>query len=176
VATHYEALDLPADASAPEIKKAWRKIAFECHPDRSEVRGVGTSEEGAIAERFKLAMMAWEILGDEAARAAYDKALRKEGREARRGARAAHVQAYGDQLWQEAQAAQRALEKKFMRQAHAKALRAAKRKRAQAERRAAERQRAADQVTMWEEAQEAYLQKIVSDLRCEIASFLLDDR
>ena len=176
MATHYEALDLPADASAPEIKKAWRKIAFACHPDRIEVRDVGVKEEGKVAERFKLAMMAWEILGDEAARVEYDKALRKEGREGRHGARTADVQAYGDRLWQEAQAAQRALEKKFLRQAHAKALRAAKRKQAQAERRAVERQRAADQTTMWEEAQEAYLQKIVSDLRCEIASFLLDDR
>jgi molecular chaperone DnaJ len=61
---HYETLGLQRNASSEEIKKAYRKLARELHPD------VNPSEEAQ--EKFKSVTHAYEVLGDEQSRRNYD--------------------------------------------------------------------------------------------------------
>ncbi len=61
---YYKALGIERDASADEIKRAWRKIARKHHPD------VDASPQAA--DRFKAAGEAYEVLKDPEKRAAYD--------------------------------------------------------------------------------------------------------
>lgn len=62
---YYEILGVPRTASADEIKKAYRKLARQYHPDVNK-------EPGAEA-RFKEINEAYEILSDEQKRSAYDR-------------------------------------------------------------------------------------------------------
>lgn len=62
---YYEVLGVGRDATDEEIKKAFRKLAFACHPDRN-------CEEGA-AERFKEVNEAYQVLSDPDKRANYDR-------------------------------------------------------------------------------------------------------
>lgn len=62
---YYEVLGVPKTASADEIKKAYRKLAKEYHPDRNP--GDKTAED-----KFKEAGEAYEVLGNEEKRAKYD--------------------------------------------------------------------------------------------------------
>jgi molecular chaperone DnaJ len=62
---YYEVLGISRDATSEEIKKAFRKLAFEYHPDRNR-------EDGAEA-RFKEVNEAYEVLSDADRRAAYDR-------------------------------------------------------------------------------------------------------
>ncbi len=64
MADHYEVLGVSRDASADEVKKAYRKLARELHPD------VNPSEEAQ--ERFKLVTHAYEVLSDPVQRQQYD--------------------------------------------------------------------------------------------------------
>ncbi len=61
----YELLDVPRDADDATIKKAYRKLAREYHPD--------VNPDPAAQERFKEISHAYEILSDPQKRAAYDR-------------------------------------------------------------------------------------------------------
>jgi DnaJ-class molecular chaperone len=61
----YEVLGLAKSASAAEVKSAFRKLAKKFHPDQSK--------ESRAKERFSEIGSAYEILGDEKKRAAYDR-------------------------------------------------------------------------------------------------------
>lgn len=60
--TLYDTLGVAKDATAAEIKTAYRRAASAAHPDR----------EGGSTERMAAVNKAWEILGDEKRRARYD--------------------------------------------------------------------------------------------------------
>ncbi|MEO9004500.1 MAG: molecular chaperone DnaJ [Ginsengibacter sp.] len=62
----YEILNVSKNASADEIKKAYRKVAMQFHPDRNP--GDHTAEE-----KFKEAAEAYEILSNVDKRAQYDR-------------------------------------------------------------------------------------------------------
>jgi len=62
---YYEVLNVGRDASAIEIKKAYRRLAMKYHPDRNR--------DDADAEiRFKEAKEAYEVLSDPRKKSAYD--------------------------------------------------------------------------------------------------------
>ena len=62
---YYEVLSVPKNASKDDIKKAYRKLAIQYHPDKNP----GNRE---AEEKFKEATEAYEILGDDQKKAAYD--------------------------------------------------------------------------------------------------------
>lgn len=61
---HYEVLGVSRDASQDDIKKAYRKLARQLHPD--------VNAEVEAQERFKQVTHAFEVLGDEQSRRNYD--------------------------------------------------------------------------------------------------------
>jgi hypothetical protein len=66
---HYDVLGLTPDATARQIKSAYRKAARAAHPDL-----------GGNPEHFHAIALAFETLGDPQRRAAYDRGLRSAGR------------------------------------------------------------------------------------------------
>lgn len=63
---YYEILGVGKDATAEEIKKAYRKVAIQFHPDKNP----GNKE---AEEKFKEAAEAYEVLSDGDKRAQYDR-------------------------------------------------------------------------------------------------------
>lgn len=64
MADHYEVLGVSREATPEEIKKAYRRLARELHPD------VNPTEEAS--ERFKLVTHAYDVLSDPEQRQRYD--------------------------------------------------------------------------------------------------------
>ena len=62
----YETLGVPRDASDDDVKKAYRKLAMQWHPDRNN----GSKE---AEEKFKGITEAYDVLRDPQKRAAYDR-------------------------------------------------------------------------------------------------------
>ena len=62
----YDVLGVARDCSEADVKKAYRKLAMECHPDRN-------NGDKAAEEKFKLVTEAYEVLRDPDKRAAYDR-------------------------------------------------------------------------------------------------------
>lgn len=62
---YYKVLGVSKNATADEIKKAYRTLAFKYHPDRN----AGNAE---AEEMFKQISAAYDVLGDEAKRRNYD--------------------------------------------------------------------------------------------------------
>jgi molecular chaperone DnaJ len=84
---YYKVLDLPRNASEPEIKKSYRRLAMKFHPDRNP----GDHE---AEEHFKEAKEAYEVLSDTSKRAVYDQ-YGHQGVEAQRNASAAGAGFHG---------------------------------------------------------------------------------
>lgn len=63
---HYSLLGVPKDATSQDIKRAFRKVARECHPD---VAG----EDPDKVNTFQKARTAYEVLMDPVSRARYDR-------------------------------------------------------------------------------------------------------
>lgn len=59
---YYQILGVPRDATQAEIKKAYRRLAHQYHPDK----------EGGDEERFKQINEAYQVLGDPEKRRQYD--------------------------------------------------------------------------------------------------------
>jgi molecular chaperone DnaJ len=64
-ANYYDVLGVKKDASADEIKKAFRKLAKQYHPD-------STGGDKAKEAKFKVASTAYEVIGDSKRRERYD--------------------------------------------------------------------------------------------------------
>ncbi|MYF39436.1 MAG: DnaJ domain-containing protein, partial [Rhodothermaceae bacterium] len=63
---YYKVLGVERDASANEIKRAYRKKALQNHPDRNP-------GDKAAESRFKEAAVAYEVLSDSEKRSIYDR-------------------------------------------------------------------------------------------------------
>lgn len=63
---YYEILGVAKNASAEEVKKAYRKVAMQFHPDRNP----GNKE---AEDKFKEAAEAYEVLNDADKRSQYDR-------------------------------------------------------------------------------------------------------
>jgi molecular chaperone DnaJ len=63
---YYALLEVARDASAEDLKKAYRKLAMKYHPDRNP-------GDKAAEARFKEVSEAYEVLRDDQKRAAYDR-------------------------------------------------------------------------------------------------------
>lgn len=63
---YYELLGVSKDATAQDIKKAYRKLALKYHPDRNP-------GDKAAEEKFKQVSDAYQVLSDDEKRAAYDR-------------------------------------------------------------------------------------------------------
>ena len=62
---YYEVLGVSRQANTAEIKKAYRRIAMQHHPDRNP-------DDSAAEKKFKEAQKAYEVLSDSRKRATYD--------------------------------------------------------------------------------------------------------
>src|SRR5918997_4292197 len=62
----YEVLGVPRDADDRQIKKTFRALARELHPDVND-------HDPAAEEKFKEAAEAYEVLSDSERRATYDR-------------------------------------------------------------------------------------------------------
>jgi curved DNA-binding protein CbpA len=64
--TYYDILDIDRNATQPEIKRAFRRLAKKYHPDTNRSRGT------AAAKRLKEVIAAYRVLSNERERARYD--------------------------------------------------------------------------------------------------------
>jgi len=62
---YYEVLGVGKNASAAEIKKAYRKMAIKYHPDKNP-------DDKSAEEKFKVAAEAYEVLSNADKKARYD--------------------------------------------------------------------------------------------------------
>src|SRR6476661_9765342 len=69
----YDTLGVKKGASADEIKKAYRKLAREHHPDRNP-------GDAVAEEKFKEVQHAYDVLSDDEKRKAYDRFGAQNGR------------------------------------------------------------------------------------------------
>lgn len=71
--THYEVLGVRSDASTDEIRRAYLVLARTHHPDFHASSGAGPV--ASAEERMRRINLAWQVLGDDRDRAAYDRTI-----------------------------------------------------------------------------------------------------
>src|SRR5215472_10006597 len=81
----YKVLGVPRDAPDEEIRRAYRKLAKQLHPD------LNPSNRTSAEERFKKVSAAYDIVGDPVKRKQYDRGEIDAGGEPRRGFHRAHA-------------------------------------------------------------------------------------
>ena len=79
----YHRLNIDVTASQNDVRRAYHRLALQYHPDRNQ----GDKEAEA---KFKALVSAFEILGDQQARALYDQGRIDENGRPRRGSQAEH--------------------------------------------------------------------------------------
>ena len=67
---YYEVLGVSKNATKDELKKAYRKLAIQYHPDRQQ--GKSDAEKKEAEEKFKEAAEAYDVLSDDTKRQRYD--------------------------------------------------------------------------------------------------------
>jgi DnaJ family protein B protein 6 len=65
--SHYDTLEIPRNASSEDIKKAYRRLALQFHPDKNPNNRVEAEE------KFKKIAKAYEVLSDHSRRVQYDR-------------------------------------------------------------------------------------------------------
>jgi DnaJ-class molecular chaperone len=80
----YTVLGVPRDASEDDVRRAYRKLAKQLHPD------LNPDNRTSAEERFKRVSAAYEIVGDAEKRKRYDRGEIDAGGEPRRGFRRPH--------------------------------------------------------------------------------------
>lgn len=65
---YYSTLRLPADATAEEVRAAYKRLAKEWHPDAHQ----GDEAKAAASAKFRSVQEAYDVLSDEGRRRAYD--------------------------------------------------------------------------------------------------------
>ena len=71
--THYDLLGVRTDATADEIRHAYRSMARRIHPD---ALATGSAAGGASSQDMAALNEAWRVLSDPGRRALYDASLR----------------------------------------------------------------------------------------------------
>jgi DnaJ-class molecular chaperone len=74
--THYQLLGIAKDATAEEIRKAYRKMAAAMHPDRFANADRSEDARQDRQRQFQEVADAYRTLSDDRARYAYDRAIR----------------------------------------------------------------------------------------------------
>ncbi|DBA97435.1 hypothetical protein WJX77_005859 [Trebouxia sp. C0004] len=67
----YKVLGVSRSASQDEVKKAFRKLALECHPDRNTSGSKASADQAE--QRFRAVSEAYEVLGDANKRDLYNR-------------------------------------------------------------------------------------------------------
>src|SRR5262245_45112520 len=81
----YKVLGVARDASNEEIRRTYRKLAKELHPD------LNPKNRAAVEEKFKKVSAAYDIVGDPEKRKKYDRGEIDAGGEPRRGFHRTHA-------------------------------------------------------------------------------------
>lgn len=71
--SHYEVLGTEVTASSGDIRRAYVRLARQHHPDYFAAAGAG--ERMAAEQRMRTINEAWDVLGDQAKRRDYDRAI-----------------------------------------------------------------------------------------------------
>ena len=128
-ANYYEILGLDRDPTDADIRRAYRRLALQFHPDRSDAPDT--------EERFQEINEAYQVLSDEDARIDYDRFLERQEQEAEQRRRDA------EERRQREERDRRAAEERHCREAEAERLR---REKAEQRRRAEERRQREERV------------------------------
>lgn len=72
---YYDLLEVPRAADVKEVKKAYRRLALEFHPDKLLQQNLTASEVENKTDHFILVQEAYETLSDDRKRYLYDSSL-----------------------------------------------------------------------------------------------------